>query len=66
MRNWEKHPRLAELDAAVADWRLLLQLDSDDSARFLWGDCGHLYFFVRESEARAGNFSNVWMVLQCY
>ncbi len=64
----EKHledPRVPQLEKGAAEWRLLLQLDSDDSAGFVWGDAGMLYFFVRESDARAGDFSNVWMVLQC-
>jgi len=64
----EKHlkdPRVPELEKGASEWRLLLQLDSDDSGEFAWGDAGMLYFFVRESDARAGDFSNVWMVLQC-
>ncbi len=50
----------------VADWRLLLQLDSDEQADMMWGDMGRLYFWIREQDARAGDFSKVWMILQCY
>jgi uncharacterized protein DUF1963 len=60
-----KHPRASELEQGIADWRLLLQLDSDDSAHFTWSGAGSLYFFVRESQARAGDFKDVWVVLQC-
>ena len=31
----------------------------------MWGDCGMLYFWVREEDARKADFSRVWMVLQC-
>jgi uncharacterized protein YwqG len=53
------------LRAEPNDWRLLLQLDSDDDLGTMWGDAGMLYFWIQESDARAGNFSNVWLVLQC-
>lgn len=50
----------------LEDWRLLLQLDTDDAAGMMWGDVGSLYFWVREQDARAGDFSKVWMILQCH
>ncbi len=59
-------PKREALEAGVKDWRLLLQIDSDDDARMMWGDSGRLYFWVREDEARNGDFSGTWMVLQCY
>jgi uncharacterized protein YwqG len=48
-----------------ADWRLLLQLDTDDDAGMMWGDTGRLYFWIREQDARAGDFSKTWTILQC-
>jgi len=48
----------------VTDWRLLLQLDTDDDAGMMWCDVGSLYFWVREQDARAGDFSAAWMILQ--
>lgn len=56
--------RIAALEAGASDWRLLLQIDSDDEAGMMWGDSGILYVWVREQDARAGYFSRVWMILQ--
>jgi uncharacterized protein YwqG len=55
----------AELEAARRDWRLLLQIDSDDDLDVMWGDGGTLYFFVREEDARRGDFSRVRVHAQC-
>ena len=52
-----------QLESGRADWRLLLQIDSDDAV--IWGDVGKLYFWIREQDARAGDFSAAWLVLQC-
>lgn len=60
-----KHPRVPELKPGAGEWKLLLQLDSDDDLGWMWGDVGTLYFWIRESDARKADFSNVWMVFQC-
>jgi uncharacterized protein YwqG len=56
--------RIAALEPGAADWRLLLQIDSDDAAGIMWGDTGTLYVWVREQDARMGDFSRVWMIVQ--
>jgi len=57
--------RARQLESGASEWRLLLQLDTDDHLNVMWGDCGTLYFFIRESDARRGDFSNVWLISQC-
>ena len=56
----------ARLRDGSGDWRLLLQLDSDDDLGVMWGDGGILYFWIREQDAQAARFENVWVVLQCF
>ena len=47
-------------------WRLLFQLDSVDDAGMGWGDCGLLYFLIRESDLLARDFTRVCLTMQCY
>lgn len=56
--------RLPYWKANESNWRLLLQLDSDDTASWLWGECGRLYFWVRESDLQQGIYDRGWMVLE--
>ena len=60
-------PRRPELEKGAADWRLLLQIDSDeDNLGVMWGDVGRVYFWIRNEDLKKRDFSNVWLVLQCY
>ena len=62
----ELSQRREELEEQDLDWRLLFQLDTDDHASMMWGDCGRLYFWIRDGDLRARNFNDVWMHLQCF
>jgi uncharacterized protein YwqG len=54
-----------KLAAGAKDWRLLLQFSSDDDLDVTWGDVGDLYFWVKQQDAMKGDFSDVWLLLQC-
>ncbi|MDB5303723.1 MAG: hypothetical protein JWM97_1272 [Phycisphaerales bacterium] len=60
-----RDPRRPDLERACEEWRLLLQLDSDETAKLMWGDLGMLYFWVRQSDLSRGDLSSAWMTLQC-
>jgi hypothetical protein len=46
-----------EFDAAALQWRLLLQVASDDDAGMMWSDAGLLYFYIRAEDLAAGEFA---------
>lgn len=58
-------PRATALGPGASQWRLLAQLDTDDVAQMMWGDCGRLYFWMTEDALRRHAFEECWMILQC-
>ncbi len=56
--------RPPELRAGAVDWRLLLQVDTDDDAGMMWGDCGRLFFWMPRDALDQRDWSSAWMVLQ--
>lgn len=47
-------------------WRLLAQIDSDESLGMSWGDGGMIYILIREADARVGDFSRTVTTSQWY
>jgi uncharacterized protein YwqG len=58
-------PRAKALQAGAKDWRLLLQVDSEDAPGWMWGDCGRIYYWMREEDMRQRRWDAAWLVLQC-
>ncbi len=58
-------PRVKELEPGADDWQLLLQLDTDDSAGLMWGDCGMQYYWIRSADLANRRFDKAWMTWQC-
>jgi uncharacterized protein YwqG len=50
--------------SGAADWRLLLQLDSEKDAGMMWGDQGRLYFMIRDHDLRSLSFDKVGLDCQ--
>lgn len=62
----QESARAKELESGAADWRLLLQIDTDtDGPGWMWGDVGRIYFWILKQDLKAHRFDNVWLVLQC-
>jgi len=64
--TWSSDPEQArQEEQAAADWRLLLQLASDEeNTDLLWGDAGLIYWFIRKQDLAQGNFENTWIQFQ--
>jgi len=61
-----KDPRRRELEPGAHDWTLLLQIDSDDNAKMMWGDAGMLYVWIRRQDLASREFDKAWTILQCF
>jgi uncharacterized protein YwqG len=59
-------PRAGELKKGASQWRLLLQVDTDNDTDMMWGDSGRIYFWIKDSDLKNMSFVKAWMVLQCY
>jgi uncharacterized protein YwqG len=58
-------PRAADLRAGAAEWRLLLQIDSQDEAEMMWGDVGRIYYWITHADLVARDWALSWLILQC-
>ena len=55
-------------ETAKERWMLLLQLDTIecDDFELMFGDCGHIYFYITKEDLKARRFDNIWLILQCF
>ncbi len=58
-------PKRKELEKGATEWRLLLQVDSDDKMGMMWGDCGRIYYWIKKDDLRNLQFDRTWLILQC-
>ncbi len=61
-----QNPKRKNLEENKGLWNLLFQMDSSDDIGTMWGDCGRIYYWIRENDLKERKFENSWAVLQCY
>ena len=61
-----QNPKRKKLEENKGLWNLLFQMDSSDDIGAMWGDCGRIYYWIRENDLKERKFENSWAVLQCY
>ena len=69
--GWRKIPKDIRQEAeqtAKDRWMVLLQLDTVecDDFELMFGDCGHIYFYITKEDLKARRFDNIWLILQCF
>ncbi len=57
----------ADIKAKSADWTLLFQMGTieTDDREIMFGDCGHLYFWIRKQDLKNLDFDKAWLICQC-
>lgn len=67
--NPDADPRTKEdwiaAEGRAQDWRLLLQVDTDDDLGVMWGDVGMIYFGIRADDLRQRRFHRAQVMMQC-
>ena len=57
-------PRAQELERDAMDWRLLLQVDTDERIGMRWSSTGMLYYWITSTNLQARRFETIWLVMQ--
>ncbi len=60
-----RDPSDPRVTAEQARWTLLTQVDTDDRADMMWGDCGALYWLSRHEDLAHGKVTNTSFTWQC-
>ena len=57
----------AEIKEKASEWRLLFQMGTVSTGDYelMFGDCGHIYFWIKKSDLVNRNFEHAWLILQC-
>lgn len=68
-KDSEKASEAEKLDIKLKskEWILLFQMGTivKDETEIMFGDCGHIYFWIRKEDLKNRNFNHIGFVLQC-
>jgi hypothetical protein len=59
---WSESENIAS--ETINDWRPLLQVDTDNDMDTMWGDCGMIYYGIRQSDLVVQQFGSTWLILE--
>ena len=56
-----------EIKEKSKEWMLLFQMGTitTDETEVMFGDCGHIYFWIRKQDLQVCDFDAIWLILQC-
>lgn len=56
-----------DIRSKAAEWMPLFQMGTieTEDGEMMFGDCGHIYFWIRKSDLQALDFDKTWLILQC-
>jgi uncharacterized protein YwqG len=57
-------PRLKDIASTKANWKLLLQIDSDERAGMRWASYGMIYDWITDQDLKDRQFNQTWLILQ--
>ena len=70
MGGVESYPKKyqKEIRSTSKDWILLFQMDTVETNDYelMFGESGHIYFWIKKEDLKNKNFDNIWLILQCY
>ncbi|WP_425250713.1 YwqG family protein [Fusobacterium polymorphum] len=70
MGGVESYPKKyqKEIRSTSKDWILLFQMDTVETNDYelMFGDSGHIYFWIKKEDLKNKNFEDIWLILQCY
>ena len=57
----------ADIKEKSREWMLLFQIGTISGEEFelMFGDFGHIYFWIKKEDLLKRNFDDIWLVLQC-
>lgn len=58
---------MKEMKEKSKGWMLLFQMGTieSDDMEYMFGDCGHIYYWIRKQDLEHHNFEQIWLILQC-